>query len=117
MQKSEFEFCLNSPIKYESGGTQSEGFKLILKAPSNRNRFQRALLKQQLMIAFQWMESQTPKNVPAPESKEQDGKSDDKLKCWVIGSESNNFWSPRLWKRNLCLKTSSQAWCDYNCYG
>ncbi len=63
MKKSEIEFCLKSPIKYAGdGGVQSDGFKLILKAPTGRNLYQRALLKQQLMIAFQWMESQKPKN-------------------------------------------------------
>ena len=79
MKKSEFEFDLNVPIKYESGGTQNEGFKLILKAPSNRNRFQRALLKQQLMIAFQWMESQKPENAQPVEATEQPATKDNKL--------------------------------------
>jgi hypothetical protein len=61
MKKSEIEFCLTSPIKYAGDGGQIDGFKLILKAPSGKNISHRALLKQQLMIAFQWMESQKPK--------------------------------------------------------
>jgi len=64
MQKSEIEYCLKSPIKYAGDGGQIDGYKLILKAPSGKNIYHRALLKQQLMIAFQWMESQKPKSAP-----------------------------------------------------
>ena len=65
MKKSEIEFCLTTPIKYAGDGAQIDGFKLILKAPSGKNIYHRALLKQQLMIAFQWMESQKPKSSSA----------------------------------------------------
>ena len=41
---SEIEFDLSSPITYESKGDQTEGFKLILKAPTNKQRQHRNAL-------------------------------------------------------------------------
>ena len=50
--KSEFEFTLNSPIKYQSQGDHHhDGRLLVLKAPSNKVRANRAKLKQAFMAS------------------------------------------------------------------
>jgi len=81
MKKTEIEFCLTTPIKYAGDGAQVDGFKLILKAPSGKNIAHRAILKQQLMIAFQWMESQKPKSAQPDSAAKPDAKlTDDDIK-------------------------------------
>ena len=50
--KSEITFKLNVPFEYAVNGAVATASLLILKAPSNKQRFQRAKLKEFFYIAF-----------------------------------------------------------------
>jgi hypothetical protein len=52
---SEFTFTLSSPVKYHDAGQIAEGFELLLKAPSNKNRIESAKLKQGFFRALKGM--------------------------------------------------------------
>jgi len=83
MKKTEIEYCLESPIKYtpDGSGTQADGFKLILKAPSGKNIAKRAILKQQLMIAFQWMQAQRQQTTQDAKPQSDTKMTDDDIKA------------------------------------
>jgi len=57
--KSEHEFKLNVPLKYQHQGEDHEARLIILKAPTNKIRGQRAKLKQAFMQAISEAESKT----------------------------------------------------------
>lgn len=54
--KTEFEFDLKVPFGYESGGEQTDAHKLILTAPSNKQRTHRIKLKEYVKLASSWSE-------------------------------------------------------------
>ena len=47
----EIEFDLSTPIKFESGGVQTEGIKILLSAPTNKIRQHRNALKDYITLA------------------------------------------------------------------
>jgi len=52
---NEFEFRLETPIEYAADGEVRQGALLYMKAPSNKQRFNRAKLKQSFFAALQGM--------------------------------------------------------------
>ena|SRR3990167_9043702 len=53
--KSEFTFQLETPVSYHAGGNIVDGYELILKAPSNKQRHESAKLKQGFFRALKGM--------------------------------------------------------------
>lgn len=62
MAESEFTFTLTSPLQYHDSGKLEDGYELILKAPSNKNRIESAKLKQGFFRAMKGL-SDTRGNV------------------------------------------------------
>ena len=56
--KTEFEFNLTTTFNYESSGEQAVAHKLILRAPTNKERTQRIRLKQYVTQAGTWFEKE-----------------------------------------------------------
>lgn len=72
---NEFEYKFIDEFKYQSGGDVIFAKKLILKAPSNKNRFQVAALQQVFMEAVALIKKQNPDSEDA-ESKENSSEFD-----------------------------------------
>lgn len=67
--KSEITFKLNVPFEYAVNGSVSTASLLVLKAPSNKQRFQRAKLKEFFYIAFNESRTETT-TAPTEEPKD-----------------------------------------------
>jgi len=66
--RAEFDFTLEQPIEYSVGGEMRQGSLLVLKAPSNKVRNQRTVLKEAFMLALADIQASAQ---AATESKEQ----------------------------------------------
>lgn len=72
---NEFEYKFIDGLKYQSGGEEVFAKKLILKAPSNKNRFQVAALQQVFMEAVALIKKQNPDS-DSTENQEESSKFD-----------------------------------------